>query len=435
VLAALRLGISFGLLAIAAACTGQDGVLQENMPQVERKPSKAAVPTGTLRGTVYCADTNMPARLAEIYLLQFSQNSFGQRSVTVSDLDGRFALDHVHEGVYYVVAVLPGYVNLMDSLSKEVLDATPAEEQKKLFAQVPSVTISANQEAQIAIRLERGAEIDGTVSYDDGSAAIGLAVDYKLKATATDGGSPLAPMIGDQVYAENMPLMTDDHGQFRILGVAPGEYVVSVKVLAVSSDHPGGSDLAGIMEASIGVLNVYVGDGLRASKAETIKVEPGGASRDADITIPLSKLHTIRGQVLLKSSGQPPPAAAVQLLYADTRELARVAIAPNGEFEMHYVPEGSFILKATASPKPLPQINLGDDGDQGEMIGISGGFGIRLDPNAQEMAGGAEIPLQVTGDIEHVSVTVPDPLATRPEQAGGNEEQNATPATSGDSPQ
>ena len=104
------------------------------------------------------------------------------------------------------------------------------------------------------------------------------------------------------------------------------------------------------MESSIGSMDVYVGGGQRASKAETIKVTTGGASKDADITIPLSRLHTIRGQVLLKSTNQPPSAATVRLLYADTREPARSMVAPNGEFEFHYVPEDSFILRAAASP-------------------------------------------------------------------------------------
>jgi hypothetical protein len=151
-----------------------------------------------------------------------------------------------------------------------------------------------------------------------------------------------------------------------------------------------------------------VGGGQRASKAETIKVTAGGASRDADITIPLSRLHTIRGQVLRKSTNQPPRAATVRLLYADTREPARTMVAPNGEFEFHYVSEGSFILHAASSPELLPQVDSGDGDDSG--FGFpTGRFSLSLQPSDDVSDSGEEMPLVVTGDMDGVSISVPDP--------------------------
>ena len=55
----------------------------------------------------------------------------------------------------------------------------------------------------------------------------------------------------------------------------------------------------------------------------------------------------------------------MRLLYADTREPARTMVAPNGEFEFHYVSEGSFILHAASSPELLPQVDSGDGDDSG----------------------------------------------------------------------
>jgi hypothetical protein len=210
------------------------------------------------------------------------------------------------------------------------------------------------------------------------------------------------------IYSGAAPTTTDDRGRFRIPGVLPGEYAVSVAVPVRWAESTDRNPFAEMMEASSGAMDVYVGGGQRASKAETIKVTAGGASRDADITIPLSRLHTIRGQVLRKSTNQPPRAATVRLLYADTREPARTMVAPNGEFEFHYVSEGSFILHAASSPELLPQVDSGDGDDSG--FGFpTGRFSLSLQPSDDVSDSGEEMPLVVTGDMDGVSISVPDP--------------------------
>ncbi len=438
----LKLGVALGSLAVGLACAAQDtpqqAPEQQNSIPDTGKAAKQKTPTGTLTGTVYCADTNLAARLAAIYLVQISDHSSGTRSAGISDLDGRYAINHVREGDYYVVAVLPGYLNWMSSLSQSHLSALTDDERKKLLAQVPSVTISANQPAELAIRLERGAEIDGTVLYDDGSPAVGLRMNFKLKAGQERNGI-LPQMMGDQAvfYSETGPPMTDDRGHFRVLGVPPGEYVVSASVPAEAAEHAGENQLVEMMQAAIGALDVYVGGGMRASKAETIKVTAGGASKDADITIPLSKLHTIRGQVVLKSTGQPPPAATVELLYADTGEPARMAIAPDGEFEIHYVPEGSFILRANAMARPMPEMNVGSEADEDEhdanvSFAASQDYSFSVHPDGGKTEGSAEVPLLVSGDVDHVSIAVPDPPAKGKAPLEMGSGQDGAPPNQGD---
>jgi hypothetical protein len=349
----------------------------------------------------------LPARLATINLVQTAENGFAVGDTTTSDLEGRFVFNHVREGNYYVVAVLPGYENLMSVLTKAHLDALSADERKRVLAQVLSVTVTASQPAQLAIRLERGAEIDGTVAYDDGSPGIGLRVSFKLKANAAGNGGG-SQMTGEPpIFFGSGPPTTDDRGHFRIQGVLPGEYVVSVSVPAKSVADAFKDLIAEMMNESNDALDVYVGGGLRASKAETIKVTTGGATKDADITIPLSKLHTIHGQVVRQSNGQPPSTAMVQLLYADTREAARMAVAVNGEFTIDYVPEGSFILSARASTNVV-NIDPGAGNDSG---GGFSGSGITMvgPPDGGVLGASAELPLLVTGDVEHAVISVPDP--------------------------
>jgi hypothetical protein len=390
---AFRTGIIAGFLAAAQAGAGQAVPQQTPLPKIE-------TPTGILSGTVYCADTNQPARLAEVHLLRISEKEWGTGSSGQTDLEGRFSFQHLAEGDYYVVAVLPGYVNLLSTLAKPHLDAMPAEERRNLLAQVPSVTIIADQPAQLAVRLERGAEIDGTVTYDDGSPAIGLRVSYKLKTPEKATEDRRSRFWEEQVYVQNGQPVTDDRGHFRILGVPPGEYLVHVTVPVQSSEEGERNQFAAMLEGPYNNLEVYAGGALRASKAETIQVSAGGAQKDADITIPLSKLHTIRGQVLLKSSNTAPVTANVELLYADTREEVRSVLAPNGKFEIFYVPEESFVLRAAAGSQAPPDLENFDSGNGPRRI-------FWFFPQVDE--GSPELKLQVTGNVENVSIAVPDP--------------------------
>ncbi len=388
------LAIAILLLASPPASRAQDAP----------PPQAAAAPrlsTGAITGTIYCADTDLPARLAVVHLIQGSQSGYAIADTTTTDLDGRFVFNHVEEGNYYVVAVLPGYEDLMSIMTKSFLEAMASDDRKMLLSTISSVAVTPNQPGQISIRLDRGAAIEGTVTWDDGSPAIGLHVSFALKSG--DESNSDGPPASSQppIYSGSAPTTTDDRGHFRILGVLPAEYVVSVSVPVRWAANSDANPQAEAMQASIGSMEVYVGGGQRASKAETIKVTLGGASRDADITIPISRMHTIRGQVLLKSTNQPPSSATVRLLYADTREPARSMIAPNGEFEFHYVPEDSFILRAAASPAPA---NGDESGSQPPM----GRYSMNLEPSGDASEAGAEIPLAVTSDMDGVSISVPD---------------------------
>lgn len=392
----IRYGLPIiGFLTASLACEAQD-------------VRRTVTPFGSLSGSVYCADTNQPARLASIYLIRISDAGIGSESRGQTDLDGRFALSHVEEGDYYVAAVLPGYLNIMSSLTKPHLDAMAVEERKRLLAQMVSVTVSARQAAQVAVRLERGVEIDGTVSYDDGSPAIGLRVSYKLKtAEGKNNDGAQSRIRSDLAYSTTGQPTTDDQGHFRILGAPPGEYLVHVTIPTNSSQAPEDDRVTSMIEYPFNQMDIYVGGGLRPSKAETIKVDAGGAKEDADITIPLSKLHTVRGQVLLKSTGQPPVVANVQLLYFDTHEELRTVIARNGKFEFFYVPEEKFLVRAAAGSDPPPTL----DSIDGPNAPPGPHHVVWSFPQAG--ADSPAIPLQVTGDVDNLTIAVPDPAPNK----------------------
>jgi hypothetical protein len=396
--------------AAASACAAQ-----AVSPILQTLGEKPKTIKGVVTGTVYCADTNLPARVAQILLVPTAQEELGPPNIATTDLDGRFTLPKVPEGTYYIGAILPGYLNLLDNMSESRIKSMSPEARKEFEAHVTSVTVSVKLAADVSLRLERGAEIDGTVLYDDGSPAIALQVDFKPKTSTAKPGLPEdGSAFSIMTFLDRGQRSTDDHGRFRILGVGPGEYLVSVTVPTSSAAASGTSTLTRMIEStSIGGLVVYAGGAVRASKARVIKVGVGETNRDADIIIPLSTLHSVHGYVTLKSTGLPATTAVLQLLYADTKEPVRIAIAQNGEFEMTYVPEDSFVLRATAAAEAMPDFDPEDGGDVGM------GFFVKTDqpPKDDKLPEGAvEVPLQVKGDVESMTIAVPDPPAKEASQ-------------------
>jgi hypothetical protein len=110
----------------------------------------------------------------------------------------------------------------------------------------------------------------------------------------------------------------------------------------------------------------------------------------------------------------------LELLYADTGEVARVALTAGGDFAISYVAEGSYILRAVANSEPLPTVNVNAEGGVDIAPGAGG-----LNTANQEAA--AEMPIMVTGEVAGVTIAVPDPPAKTPEAPPPPAEQNTTP--------
>jgi hypothetical protein len=94
------------------------------------------------------------------------------------------------------------------------------------------------------------------------------------------------------------------------------------------------------------VLVVYSGDATRKSAAASFTLSPGEERTGEDITIPLSKLHTISGVVTAAHDGHPINAGNLALMSPEDKELvADAEISTDGTFQIEAVPEGSYILR------------------------------------------------------------------------------------------
>ncbi|HEX6494312.1 MAG TPA: carboxypeptidase-like regulatory domain-containing protein [Acidobacteriaceae bacterium] len=365
--------------------------------------SSAKSATGTVTGHVYCADTNAPARMARVQLESFrdaeqrtashpSPSSDGPiGGIVQTALDGSFVIPDVPAGHYYVVATASGYLSPRANAG-DISEAEPPAAAGQPAVAIPKVDIQADQSAAVDIRLERGAAVNGTIRFDDGSPAIGIHVavmrkgkDKEAPSNSTDVGIP-----GNET--------TDDLGRYRISGLRDGEYVLETLVVHLDL-MPGPSRSAGLSGMMRSTLMVYSGDATRKSDAAPFKLTLGEERTGEDITIPLSKLHYVNGLVTAARDGHPINSGNLDIRGpGDNEPVVDAEIGSDGTFHLESVPEGTYILRVH-NPRD----------SQVEEISLGGPHPMTYsDEKTLHQYGDLEQPIKVEGDIPNLVLAVPE---------------------------
>ena len=137
------------------------------------------------------------------------------------------------------------------------------------------------------------------------------------------------------------------------------------------------------------VLIVYSGDATRKSAAASFKLSPGEERTGEDITLPLSKLHTISGVVTAAGDGHPINSGNLALMSPEDKELVTDAeISSDGTFHIEAVPEGSYTLR---------------------ILGAHDTMNISSEKITHQY-GDLEQPLKVEGDIPNLVLSVPEQI-------------------------
>jgi hypothetical protein len=374
-----------------------------NGPVQHKKPDPTK---GVVTGIVLCADTGKPARFATVTLTAApkkeakadadkDENSgpgdpLPATEATVTDLDGRFTLEAVEPGRYYAFATLEGYLE-----PKMGVDPTRFGEKATLQERIRNaidqwkshmveVRVGVHSTADVTLQIERAAEIGGTVTYDDGSPAIGMIVQVFRKSEK----SGLAK-VGLALNSDWDRAVGDSHGHFSVTNLAAGEYTICAKMPYESEDASS---------------RVFLGNAYRMKNAKTIKVQAGEISSGADIEIPLSGLRTVAGTVSALADGHALKDATVRLLYADDREETRQAkTQEDGSFSFAYIPEDKYILQVTGA-QDAEQKAAEPDSSNSDSAASK--------PVAARSYADKETPIAVMGDMDDIQIQlIPTPPA------------------------
>lgn len=318
-----------GLIVLLAGC--------------EKRSNKPDPTKGVVSGIVICGDTGKPARFATVSLTPLPQihaepsddPPLAPGATIQTGLDGRFRIEAVPPGEYYAFGTLDGYLDPMRGIdfgqisekgttSEQELDAV-----KQWKENLVAVKVAVRRVSEISIELHRAAEIDGNVSFDDGSPAVGMHFQLFRKSPKREWNPVGLPLFNNW----SINSTSDSHGRYSIQNLAAGEYIVCA-LMPIDSE-----DIA---------PRVCLGNVHRRKAASSIKVSEGEIAHGADLVVPISGLRNITGHVEAVQDGHPIPHATVTLLYADDREQARKgSVDSDGSFRFEYVPEDSYILRVS----------------------------------------------------------------------------------------
>jgi len=207
-----------------------------------------------------------------------------------------------------------------------------------------------------------------------------------------------------------MPPVTDDRGNYRISGLPPGKYAIEVSLnfdntkTYISTSSSGTVSGSGSSNGHSASLSVYSGNSLREKNAVGFTLQTREERTGEDIIIPTSKLHTIKGNIVSAHDGHVVNSGSVNISNADDHSYAGSdgLTEEDSDFTLSFIFEGDYILSSFASadveyvPAPRPQGDLGPP---------------QFNAHPRHLYGPASKSLHVDGDLDGVTLPVPEPTA------------------------
>ena len=308
------------LLAISL---GQDPPPPPPPPPPRPAFARDAIPdrkgTASIKGRVLTAD-GRPLRRAMVAL----GGSDLEHTISTG-LEGEYLLEQIPAGRYTLIASRSGYLTTRYGQARFGEPGTPLEVKN-------GETVD-----KIDFRLERAGVISGRVVDETGEAAAGVQM-WALQQQFFRGSRRLVPVSSSQVR-------TDDAGNYRLIALPPGEYVV-MGVLRETwmSDEK--------QPRPLGYAPTYFPGTGSATEAQRIKVAPGQEAAAIDFTLTATRASTLSGTAT-GSDGAPLAGGNVTLMYevsgptfASMSMAGSTRVGADGRWTLRDVPPGEYSLRA-----------------------------------------------------------------------------------------
>lgn len=272
-----------------------------------------ALAAGRISGRVIDADSGEPIEGAQVLLVAADN---GSPTVARSDAQGRFSFDGLAAGRYRAQAMKPGLISIVNVS----VDAS-------LVVEGDAVLTTRD------LGLRRGGTLSGRVTDGGGAPVAGLVIQ-------------LEPADRDRESAFTPPVSTDGSGEFRLTGVAPGQFVL------VARSRP---SVAGESGSASGLIATYLPSASGREDARVLTIGAGQTLAGLDIVMQRGALFTVSG-VIVNEAGTRVPGVTISLRPTAAAGSAVVARAnPDGSFTVRGVQRGTYQLLAEREP-----VNTGD---------------------------------------------------------------------------
>jgi uncharacterized protein (DUF2141 family) len=327
--------------------------------------------TATITGRVVTADTGQPLRRVQLVLVQADTTSSGGRLASTNDV-GQFAFGGLPAGRYTLTANKPPYLPMSFGTKR------PARPGGATTGS--AIVLAEGQQMQADFKLTRGSVITGVVRDMSQQPASGIRVTAAAWMRQGGGTDRSLMMVG----GSGSNSITDDRGAYRIYGLPPGEYVVSVTNVSMSSgelalltdaDVRRADDLlrTGAAPAraaapipprptTVGFVPVYYPGATAVSDAMPVKVGLGEEKQDVDIRLQYVPTARLTGTVVM-ADGRP--AAGVQVRLANMGSAGLPFMGPGmsgvtdaeGRYSLTGIAPGTYIASAGGTSPGRPTVS------------------------------------------------------------------------------
>jgi protocatechuate 3,4-dioxygenase beta subunit len=247
----------------------------------------------------------------------------------ITDSNGQFTFDSIPAGEYRIDAQRTGY-------------ASPRQN----FGEPQAIKIAAGQAATIELRLKKGAVIAGRVLDESGAPLPDIRVMPMRRLDSLDGSADR--LVPAPVSGMSASMQTNDLGEFRLVGLPPGEYFVAAMR---SPDGFGGAAVAPSASGPALTTTYYPGT-IDQSAAQPIAITEGDTKGNIEFRMLTVPAFNVSGQVT-DEQGQPV-AHAMVMIVSEGRGNA-VFFGPigggqrgdDGRFTVRQVPAGSYRVSAS----------------------------------------------------------------------------------------
>lgn len=322
-------------LAVTVACGGSlpppetrpVGTTGQTLPSA--KPAAAQVPqppppmTASLAGLVVDAESRTPLARARVTL---TSPALSDPRIALSGRDGTYVFRSLPPGAYTVVVSRTGYA--------------PHQFGERRTAPGPPIAIAAGQSVTgIELPLQRAGAIVGQVLDEDNAPMAGAVVDAVV--SRTENGQPALLSVSRTD--------TNDKGEFRLTGLAAGQYYVTAFDPAFAN--------VGDETGSLSYTPTYYPGVAFSEQATRVAVTPGVEPtnkivfglkivRPARVS---GKLATLDRRQLISGAVIMSPLHGEVLSAVPTRD---VVILPDGTFAFRNVPPGRYQIRARGEVDP-----------------------------------------------------------------------------------